>query len=67
MCDRAYVNLLREKVRQLELEEKRVASFGPTPRARFVPWVMPVEPQSLDGSNQEPACGSPEPQPANLD
>jgi hypothetical protein len=40
MCDQAYVILLREKVRQLEVEEKRVATFGITPNVRFVPWVM---------------------------
>jgi hypothetical protein len=41
MCDFAYISFLREKVRQLEVEEKRVRAFGPTPSARFVPWTMP--------------------------
>jgi hypothetical protein len=41
MCDLAYINLLREKVRQLEAEQKRIATFGTTSSARFVPWVMP--------------------------
>ena len=43
MCDLSYVNLLREKVRQLDDEERRVQAFGPTPNARFVPWVVPTE------------------------
>jgi hypothetical protein len=41
MCDLAYVNLLREKVRCLEAEEKRIAAFGTTPSERFIPWIMP--------------------------
>jgi hypothetical protein len=40
MCDLAYVNLLREKVRQLEVEEKRLQAFGPAPSVRFVPWIL---------------------------
>jgi hypothetical protein len=44
MCDLAYVNLLREKVRQLEAEERRLATFGTTPSTRFVPFVLPVAP-----------------------
>ena len=50
MCDQAYVILLREKVRQLEAEEKRVAAFGTTHPARFVPWIMPAQSQSQDVS-----------------
>ena len=46
MCDFAYINFLREKVRQLEAEEKRLRAFGPTPSARFVPWIMPAQPPS---------------------
>jgi hypothetical protein len=42
MCDLAYVNLLREKVRQLESEEKHFAAHGATHHERFVPWVMPA-------------------------
>ena len=55
MCDQAYVNLLREKVRQLEAEEKRVAACGTTPHARFVPWIIPAQSQSQDASDQEQA------------
>jgi hypothetical protein len=48
MCDLAYVILLREKVRQQDAEEKRVAAFGTPPRARFLQWIMPAsrEPQT---------------------
>ena len=42
MCDLAYVNLLREKVRQLESEEKHVAAHGATRHQRFVPWITPA-------------------------
>jgi hypothetical protein len=40
MCDLAYVNFLREKVRQLEAEERRLQAFGPTPSTRFVPFTL---------------------------
>jgi hypothetical protein len=43
VCDFAYINFLREKVRQLEVEEKRLRAFGPTPSVRFVPWTMPAQ------------------------
>jgi hypothetical protein len=43
MSDFAYINLLREKVRQLEIEEKRLQAFGPTPSFRFVPWIIPAQ------------------------
>jgi hypothetical protein len=46
MCDLAYVNLLREKVRALKAEEKRSEAFGKSPSERFVPWVMPAQPPS---------------------
>ena len=46
MCDLAYVNLLREKVRQLKTEEKRVAVYGTTLHERFVPWTIPAPSQS---------------------
>jgi hypothetical protein len=46
MCDLVYVNLLREKVRQLQAEEKRAAVLGTTPYERFVPWTMPAQSQS---------------------
>ena len=42
MCDLAYVSLLREKVRQQDAEEKRVAASGTAPSARFMPWIMPA-------------------------
>jgi hypothetical protein len=67
MCDQAYVNLLREKVRQLEAEENRVAAFGTTADVRFVPWIKPAQSQSQDGSDRERACGTHTPRPANLD
>jgi hypothetical protein len=41
MCDLAFVNFLREKVRNQEAEERRTAIFGITPRRHFVPWIMP--------------------------
>jgi hypothetical protein len=51
MCDFAYVNLLRERARQVEAEERRLRAFGPSPTARFVPWVMtnqlPLEPNPV--------------------
>jgi hypothetical protein len=52
MCDQAYVNLLREKVRQLEAEERRIAVFGTTPHERFVPWIMPARSRSQDTSDR---------------
>jgi hypothetical protein len=48
MCDLAYVNLLREKVRQLQAEEKRIASFGNSPDVRFVPYTLPAQSQPQD-------------------
>jgi hypothetical protein len=67
MCDQAYVNLLREKVRQQEAEEKRIATFGSTSRVRFVPWIMPAQPQSQDVSTREQPCGTHTPRLVNLD
>jgi hypothetical protein len=56
MSDFVYINLLREKVRQLEIEEKRLEAFGPTPSVRFVPWIMPAQsslkPEALPSSNR---------------
>jgi hypothetical protein len=54
MCDLAFINLLREKVRQLDAEDRRTAAFGFVPCQRFVPWIMPTQwrPQSA------PACRS---------
>jgi hypothetical protein len=40
MCDFAFINLLREKVRQREEEERHLQAFGPAPSVRFVPWVI---------------------------
>jgi hypothetical protein len=54
MCDLAYVNLLREKVRQLEAHEKRLAAFGSTPSTRFVPYTMAAQspiPDCADGKH----------------
>jgi hypothetical protein len=42
MCDLAYVNLLREKVRQAEIEAQRSANFGTSSSPRFVPWILPA-------------------------
>ena len=39
MFDLAYLNLLREKVRQREIEQKRLETFGPPPTVRFVPFM----------------------------
>jgi hypothetical protein len=49
MCDLAYVNFLREKVRQLEAEEKRASRD-----VRFIPYVTPVQPQSQDAADRKP-------------
>jgi hypothetical protein len=43
MCDLAYVNLLREKVRQLRVEERRLEAFGQTPSGSFVPFILTTE------------------------
>jgi len=43
MCDLAFINFLREKVRQLEAEERRAATFGAVPPLHFVPWAMPAQ------------------------
>jgi hypothetical protein len=51
MCDLAYVNMLREKVRQLEAEERRIATCGTPLHERFVPWIMPAS-QSRDESER---------------
>jgi hypothetical protein len=50
MCDFAYINLLREKVRQREEEERHLQAFGPAPSVRFVPWIMPGQPLKADVS-----------------
>jgi hypothetical protein len=46
MCDLAFVNLLREKVRHQEAEDQRSAAFGKSSRERFVPWTMPLQASS---------------------
>ncbi len=43
MCDLAYVNLLRVKVREFEAEEKRTRDFGHSSSGRFVPWTFPAQ------------------------
>jgi hypothetical protein len=52
MCDLAYVNLLREKVRQQEAEERRVAANGATLHRRFVRWSMPLPLQAHNESER---------------
>ena len=42
MCDLSYVNLLREKVRQMKAEEKHFAPSGTSSSERFVPWILPA-------------------------
>jgi hypothetical protein len=60
MCDLAYVNLLREKVRQQEAEEKRARNFSHTSSLRFVPWTSVMlacserSPTATDGPIREP-------------
>jgi hypothetical protein len=49
MSDLAYVNFLREKVRQLEAEEKRASHD-----VRFIPYVTPVQSQSQDAADRKP-------------
>jgi len=56
MCDVAYVNLLREKVRQLQAEEKRIATFGAGSDVRFIPNVTPVQSHSQDAADRAGAC-----------
>ncbi len=43
MCDLAFVNLLRERVRHQEAEDQRSIVFGKSSRQRFVPWTMPSQ------------------------
>ena len=43
MGDLAFLNLLREKVRQMDAEQKRAVAFGPSRSATFVPWIMPAQ------------------------
>jgi hypothetical protein len=54
MCDLAYVNLLREKVRQQEAEEKRPRDFSHTSSLRFVPWTFPAQSVMLACSERSP-------------
>jgi hypothetical protein len=42
MSDLVYLTLLRERVRQQEAEDRRLAALGPTPHARFVP-IAPTQ------------------------
>jgi hypothetical protein len=53
MCDLAYVNSLREKVRQLEAEEKRLRDFPHSSTPRFVPYLLPrpIEPAASEPSH----------------
>lgn len=52
MCDLAYINFLREKVRRQEAAEERIANFGTPPTGRFVPWIMPDRSPSQDASGR---------------
>jgi hypothetical protein len=45
MCDLAFINILREKVRQQEAQDKRAAAFGAVTHERFVAWTMPAQSQ----------------------
>jgi hypothetical protein len=56
MCDLAYVNLLREKVRQQEAEEKRARNFSHTSSLRFVPWIFPAQSVTLACSERSPTA-----------
>jgi hypothetical protein len=58
MCDLAFINLLREKVRHQEEENRRSAAFGKSSRERFVPWTMPVK-SSLQAPSESVAIARP--------
>ena len=47
MCDLVFINLLREKVRQQEAEDQRIAAFGGVTHQRFVPWSTPAQSPGL--------------------
>jgi hypothetical protein len=53
--DLAYVNLLREKVRQQDAEEKRLRDFPQSSSPRFVPYILPA--QSAMPAISEPSSG----------
>jgi hypothetical protein len=53
MCDLAYVNLLREKVRQKEAEENHLAAGGSSSQSRFVPWTFGLQPPSPVASGRD--------------
>jgi hypothetical protein len=57
MCDLAYVNLLREKVRQLGFEEKRLRDFPQNSSPRFVPCNLPVQP-AMPAVSEPPPDGN---------
>jgi len=46
MCDLAFINLLREKVRQQDAEDKTAAAVGAVPHQRFVSLSMPAQSQT---------------------
>jgi hypothetical protein len=54
MCDLAYVNLLREKVRQFEAEEKRLRDFPQSSGPRFVPYLLPAQSAASHPSSADP-------------
>jgi hypothetical protein len=67
MCDLAFVNLLRERVRHQEAEDQRSVAFGKSPCQRFVPWIMPsqasLQPASEDAG--KPGIGGEHGHPKN--
>jgi hypothetical protein len=54
MCDLAWVNLLREKVRQLKFEEKRLRDFPQSSSPRFVPYILPTQSEASAASEPSP-------------
>ncbi len=50
MCDLVFINLLREKVRQQEAEDRRTTAFGAVTRQHFVPGIMPAQSQPRSAS-----------------
>jgi hypothetical protein len=49
MCDLAFINLLREKVRQQDAEDLRATAAGAVPYQRFVPLSIPAQSQPRSG------------------
>jgi hypothetical protein len=53
--DLAYVNQLREKVRQQDAEEKRLRNFPQSSSPHFVPYILPA--QSVMPAISKPSSG----------